>query len=140
MSKKKNSPRRALGIIGMIIGGIAILLLLSFGIMWLWNALMPGIFGLPVITYWQGVGLAVLGRLLLGGFGSGSDSGGKRKKRRPVRSEFKKEFGKEFRKAMKEECGKEMGEAWFDDAYEDWWEKEGRAGFEAFARNQKEQE
>ena len=35
----------------------------------LWNALMPPIFGLPAIGYWQALGLLLLGRLLFGGLG-----------------------------------------------------------------------
>lgn len=37
--------------------------------MWLWNSLMPGLFHLPELTFWQTVGLMALSRLLLGGFG-----------------------------------------------------------------------
>jgi len=46
------------GILGLVISG-------------LWNALMPGIFGLPAIGFWQALGLFLLGRLLVGGFGGG---------------------------------------------------------------------
>lgn len=35
-------------------------LLLVFPIMWLWNYLMPMVFGLPKLTYWQTYGLYVL--------------------------------------------------------------------------------
>lgn len=60
-----------LKITGMVLGGLALAagfgLLFGMIIVWLWNALMPGIFGLPLIGYWQGVGLFVLGRLLVGG-------------------------------------------------------------------------
>jgi hypothetical protein len=42
--------------------------LLGFVIMHLWNWLMPGLFGLNMITFWQALGLFVLGKLLLGGF------------------------------------------------------------------------
>jgi len=42
--------------------------LLGFVIMQLWNWLMPAVFGLRVITFWQALGLFVLGKLLLGGF------------------------------------------------------------------------
>ncbi len=35
----------------------------------LWNSLMPVIFHLPEITFWQTIGLMILSRLLLGGFG-----------------------------------------------------------------------
>jgi len=33
-------------------------------VMWLWNWLMPLLFGLPVITYWQAGGLLLLTNLL----------------------------------------------------------------------------
>src|SRR5258708_5193354 len=42
--------------------------LLGFVIMHLWNWLMPALFGLNMITFWQALGLFVLGKLLLGGF------------------------------------------------------------------------
>jgi hypothetical protein len=38
-------------------------------VMLLWNALLPQLFALPVLNYWQAVGLLVLARLLFGGFG-----------------------------------------------------------------------
>ena len=39
-------------------------------VVWLlWNWLMPDIFGLKEITFWQALGLFVLSKLLLGGFG-----------------------------------------------------------------------
>ncbi len=36
--------------------------------MYLWNWLMPLLFHLPEITFWQTIGLLILSRLLLGGF------------------------------------------------------------------------
>lgn len=36
-------------------------------VMVLWNWLMPCIFGLPELTFWQAVGLLVLCKLLFGG-------------------------------------------------------------------------
>jgi len=41
---------------------------LSFVVMNLWNWLMPTLFGRPLITYWQALGLLILSRILLGGF------------------------------------------------------------------------
>src|SRR5262245_38837178 len=35
----------------------------------LWNWLLPSLFGWPVITFWQALGLLVLCRLLFGGLG-----------------------------------------------------------------------
>jgi len=40
----------------------------SFIVMSLWNALMPGIFAVRTITFWQALGLLVLSKLLFGGF------------------------------------------------------------------------
>jgi hypothetical protein len=42
---------------------------LSAAVMVLWNVLVPGIFGLATLNYWQAAGLFILGRLLFGGFG-----------------------------------------------------------------------
>ena len=37
----------------------------------LWNALMPTIFGLGAITFWQALGLLLLSRILFGSFRGG---------------------------------------------------------------------
>jgi high-affinity Fe2+/Pb2+ permease len=59
---------RALKIIGLVIAGlvagVALGLVLGLPVMWLWNWLMPAIFGLPIITFWQAVGLLVLSHML----------------------------------------------------------------------------
>ncbi|MBN1464641.1 hypothetical protein JXA02_02690 [candidate division KSB1 bacterium] len=39
-------------------------LLFGLVLMWLWNWLMPVIFGLPTITFWQAWGLVVLSHIL----------------------------------------------------------------------------
>jgi hypothetical protein len=48
-----------------LVAATALALALGFPVMWLWNWLMPAIFGLPVISFWQAVGLLVLSHLLL---------------------------------------------------------------------------
>ena len=55
-----------------VIGFTAFAFLFGAVVMWLWNWLMPVIFHLEVITYWQAVGLAILGRLLFGSLHHGS--------------------------------------------------------------------
>ena len=35
----------------------------------LWNSLLPPLFGLPAVTFWQALGLLVLCRVLFGGMG-----------------------------------------------------------------------
>lgn len=47
----------------------------------LWNWLLPSLFGLPVVTFWQALGLLALSRILFGGVGSRSR--GPRWRRRP---------------------------------------------------------
>ena len=36
---------------------------------WLWNCLMPPLFGLPQVSFWQALGLLALCRILFGGLG-----------------------------------------------------------------------
>jgi len=50
---------------------LIILAFVAFGFftMYLWNWLMPVVFHLPELTFWQTIGLMVLSRLILGGFG-----------------------------------------------------------------------
>ena len=60
----KLRTRSPLEIAGIVIFGIVAIvglaILFGYVIMWLWNWLMPEIFDLPVITYWQAVGLFIL--------------------------------------------------------------------------------
>jgi hypothetical protein len=48
----------------------------------LWNALLPPLFGWPVVTFWQALGLLALCRILFGGVGLGGRSHGPRFRRR----------------------------------------------------------
>jgi len=54
--------------IGMIIGGICVGIVIAFLFGWLvmllWNWLMPAIFGLTAITFWQAWGLVILCHIL----------------------------------------------------------------------------
>ena len=48
-----------------LLGLIAILIvILGYPLMLLWNWLMPEIFGLPEITFWQAIGLNLLSTIL----------------------------------------------------------------------------
>jgi hypothetical protein len=66
----------------MIIAPLAILGMLLFVfiggelVMRLWNWLLPPLFGFREITFWQGLGLLALCRILFGGLGIRSASGG----------------------------------------------------------------
>jgi len=47
---------------------IVAVIVFGFVTMNLWNWLMPAIFGLKAITFWQSLGLLILGKILFGGF------------------------------------------------------------------------
>lgn len=63
---------RVLRVVAVVIVGFSAF---GFLVMHLWNYLMPGLFGLRTITFWQAGGLIVLGRLLFGGFRPGFGGG-----------------------------------------------------------------
>jgi hypothetical protein len=78
--------------IGFGILGIGLLFLFGWVVMLLWNWLMPAIFGLKRLTYWQAWGLLVLSHILFKGFGPGHGNGrSDRKRRRHLRRYMREE-------------------------------------------------
>ena len=72
--------------IGFAILGIGLVFLCGLVVMLLWNWLMPEIFGLKHVTYWQAWGLLILCHILFKSFGSGHSSvRSDRKRRRQLR-------------------------------------------------------
>ncbi len=63
-----------------VIGVTALAVLFGFIVMWLWNALMPSIFNLPEVSYWQAVGLVVLSHIFFGSHNTFSNRGSRREK------------------------------------------------------------
>lgn len=123
--KHTNGFFRVVG--GIIIGTfVAALFALVIGvlIMVLWNWLMPELFGLGVITYWQGFGIALLARLLFGGLGH-KDHHEKNDHMHPPKHKYVKHM---HRGSMKN--------GWFDDVYEKWWEDEGAERFEEYMKKE----
>jgi hypothetical protein len=51
--------------------------LAGLAVMLIWNAILPAVLGVTVITYWQAIGILVLSRILFGGF-RGGPWGGRR--------------------------------------------------------------
>ena len=60
----------ALGIIAIAVFGIVVMLL--------WNWLLPSIFGIVAINFWQALGILLLSKILFGSFGHGRRFGGHR--------------------------------------------------------------
>lgn len=65
--------RKTIAIIAMAIGGMAIAVLVAFvfgfAVQWLWNWLLPDLFGWKTISFWQAIAVIVLARLIVGGIG-----------------------------------------------------------------------
>jgi hypothetical protein len=117
-------------IIALTIGGVTLAVVFAFLFGWLvqalWNWLMPGLFHLPTISYWQAFGIVVLAKILFGGHPHPG------RHHRPWRHHRKhwKEWG--------------CGDDWKDDtwkpsgSYRNWkyydryWREEGKAAFEAY--------
>jgi hypothetical protein len=93
---------RALRIIPVVIVGLA---LFGFLAMHLWNYLMPGLFGLHAITFWQAAGLIVLGRMLFGGFGPRFGGGPWRRHMAERWERMSPEEREKFREGMRGRCG-----------------------------------
>jgi hypothetical protein len=68
--KHWNRKKKLLVFAPVGIAGLAVFTFL-FGevVRLLWNWLLPPLFGLPAITFWQALGLLLLARILFGGFG-----------------------------------------------------------------------
>jgi hypothetical protein len=93
---------------GMKIAAIGILAVTVFGfvVMSLWNWLAPAVFGLHTITFWQGLGILVLSKILFGGFRGGPGRGkhwGRMKDRWEAMTPEERE---KFRQGMAGRCGR----------------------------------
>ena len=82
----------------------ALIAVLSWVVMSLWNALIPALFHGPLVTFWQAAGLLVLCKILFGGFRGGCGGFGGRWRHKmqqrwmdmspEERDRFKQEWGR----------------------------------------------
>jgi hypothetical protein len=80
--------------------------LVGAAVMLLWNALLPGLFGVPAITFLQAIGLLVLTRILVGGLRGRWGHHGHWRARMAERWErMSDEERAQFRGAMRRRCG-----------------------------------
>lgn len=101
-------------IVGMVLGGIALAILLAFLLGWvvmlLWNWLMPEIFRLPRIGYWQAWGLVLLAHILVKpGYGHGEGKHHEKSSRND-RQDWKREFRARFKAGCGEGASSGAGE------------------------------
>ena len=72
-------------------------------VMHLWNWLLPPIFGLHMITFWQALGLLLLSRILFGSWSSGGNRG--RRGRREKWERMTPEEREKLRQSWGARCG-----------------------------------
>lgn len=86
----------------LLVAGVAL-----FGgiVMYLWNAVMVPAVGAHIISFWQALGLLVLSRILVGGFGGRGRGHGNRRKAFWMMSPEEKE---KFREEWKQRSGTGM--------------------------------
>lgn len=76
-------------------------------VMFLWNWLLPALFGWPVIGFWQALGLLVLSKLLVGGLRGGPGRHMHWRARIVDRWEHMTDEEREkFRQGMRRGCGR----------------------------------
>ncbi len=80
---------------------------LGYVVMHLWNWLLPAVFGLHAINYWQALGILALARVLFGGF-RGRPGGGMHWRGRMMErwEQMTPEQREKFRQGMGSRCGK----------------------------------
>ena len=100
--------------VGIFVLAVAAVSVLGYVVMALWNGLMPPIFGLRTIHFWQGLGLLVLARILFGGLHHGRGHGFRRH-HRMMRNwdSMTPEEREKFRHGARHRCcgGGEQGQA-----------------------------
>lgn len=98
--------RKIAGIIALAIIGV-----IAFGsiVMLLWNALMPEIFHLPAITFWQALGLFLLTKILFSSFRGGGPKARMRDKLREKWMDMTPEEREKFKQDWGNRCGRGRG-------------------------------
>jgi len=129
---KRHPFLRGLKFFGFIIlGAIAaagFAFVFGYFVMLLWNWLMPELFGLAIINFWQAAGIVLLARLIFGGFKHGHDHSKKD-------SYHKKKF---FDRWKDRNCCDNKAKDWRH--FDDYWWDEGEQSYNDYLDRKKEQE
>jgi hypothetical protein len=118
---------RALRIAGFVVLGVvgAAVFALIFGwfVMLLWNWLMPAIFHVAEIGFWQAFGIIILAKLIFGSVGPGGRHHGHGCKGGPRHGPWEKEYSREKWRY-----------------YREYWEREGKDAFDKYVERRKDEE
>lgn len=113
-ARVQRGVKKGVKIFFAVVFGAAVFLLAIYALQLLWNWLMPELFGLTAISYWQALGILVLAKLIFGMGGGCHRRGGK------------------FRKPHRKNCrhnGNASDKWWY---YDRFWKEEGAAAYEQF--------
>ena len=116
-NKTEKFVKKAFKILFFILAAIVFILLFAYVFMKLWNWLVPEIFGLGIITYWQALGLLVLAKIIFGGFEGKSKKGPKKRN------------GETFEGRLRRRCNDDYSK-W--KLYDQFWKEEGEEAFDAY--------
>ncbi|WP_343487100.1 hypothetical protein [Allomuricauda sp. d1] len=111
----------------MVVIVVLLILLAGYVVMQLWNWLMPDLFGLVTIGYWQALGLLLLAKFF---FGFGNGGPGKRSGKRKSKQRFR----------SSEKCGSLRRDFSEWKLYDEFWEKEGEQAFQEYVNKKKEED
>ena len=111
----KEMVTKIVKVIAVVILAIGLVFLMGYAVQYLWNWIMPDLFGLPTVGYWKAIGILVLSKIIFG-FGGGNHKNSKTKAGAKKKS-----------KSLKEDLSK-----W--KYYEEFWEQEGESAYEAFKK------
>jgi hypothetical protein len=125
-------------IAGMVVFGIvaAAVFGLVFGylVMLLWNWLMPAIFGITTITYWQAFGIVILAKLIFGALGRGKDHDHDRDHERYREKFFRKSAGSGSPEDEEDRFDRFRRYRY----YHEFWNEEGKDAFDRYVRKREE--
>ncbi|RFS24596.1 hypothetical protein DVR12_05160 [Chitinophaga silvatica] len=103
---RRNPGRKAAHIAKFIVLGLVFITVVGLVTMSLWNCLIPELFHGPVISFWQALGLLLLGKLLFGWHGGPGGPKGRawKNKFRDRMENMSEEERERMKEAFKNRC------------------------------------
>ncbi|MCF6403900.1 hypothetical protein L3C95_13490 [Chitinophaga filiformis] len=116
---KRRTPK-IVHVFKFIVLGALFFCFIGFAVQFLWNWLIPELFHGPLITFWQAIGLCLLGKLIFGWHGNGGGAWGMRAKQQWRRKMMEKmeNMSEEERDKLREKlrrCG--MPNRWGNEGF-----------------------
>lgn len=96
------------------LGVVFLAFLFGYFVMLLWNWLMPVLFELTTISFWQAVGIIILTRLIFGGFKHGKNN---TEGHKPIKEKFLNRCNDKYHKYKATEW-KYFDDFWWDEGEE----------------------